>query len=1126
MFTRWYRSSLLLLVLCVGFSLPAFAQSLSHWEQANPSGFGDPLTVEVSALEPFDGYLYAGSTNLTAGARVYRSADGLKWDSVSQPGFGVPHDTAPRAIVDLAVFGGRIYASTGRGDGAAHLWRSSNGATWTPMTVTGFGDPDTKDVTVLAVFDGMLYAGAANKNTGAQIWRSPSGDNNTWTQVAPTNPGSGPAAVTAFATFGGALYATVESNGPVEVWRSATGSQWEPVVSDGFGDSGVTSSGGMAEFGGYLYVGAGHQMAGAQLWRTNDGAAWDQVLTPGFADANNRQIDSVFTFQNQLYVSTRNAATGLEVWRSADGQAWEQTNADGFGDSHNTASNWANATAGFLGRLYIGTANTVDGGELWRQQAAQPRRTFLPLVALSSPAPTSALARPAPASRPVTAHLVIENVGQYPEPARFMLQQGDRRIWLTRDAIWLTVPDPAAAPPTGKADPDAATRRHGRIRRPSAGSRPGVALRFTFAGADLTHPEGFGPVDTHVCYLIGRDPAAWRTDAPVWSGVRYHDIYPGIDLVVGDSATGLIPWRLDAQPGADLRAVKVLAEGADTMTTEADRLRLQIGQRSVEVALPDSQSAAAPAGPPPGDLLYNVTIGGSAYDSGYASAVDAAGNMYVTGETESTNFPVSPGVIDPTNGGATELNEAFVAKYSADGSQLLFATYLGGSAADIGWGIAVSGELPYVIGETASNDFPGMSGTVQGTDMFVAALTADGKGLRYVTRLGGSGEDIGYALAVENSNVFLTGLTKSGDLAGTNCAGATDGDMVVARLGSIGLPVFTWCFGGTDFDAGYAIAARQGAAFATGESWSPDWLLSGPAQGGDIMVVRIEADGAWGDATLAGVTGDEVGNGIAVDWDGNAYIAGTTNSASFPVTAGTPAYGGGDSDAFVLKLDTAFAFDFATFLGGDGEDTAAALAVDTARGLYVAGSTASTNFPATVGSRASGRDGFVARLHLASTARTDKVTYATYLGGANDDWATGIATDTGGNAFVSGSYAAAETRDSYVAFAAKVKVSSPPAAPAVTIATSGSNVRLSWLTVSGAAKYQVFRSSAPYFKPNEWGSLLTLAEQTATSYTDSNALTQVNACYYVVKSLSAAPEHASVNSKRVGKFTFQLVKGN
>ena len=344
---------------------------IPSWQQANSNGFGDPKEQEVSAVEAFNSYLYAGTHKVIDplaifdGARIFRSADGVTWMPVTQPGFQNPHDSAPPAILDFVVFGNRLYASTGRGGNQAQIWRTSNGVSWAPMVAAGFGDPEIHDIAALAVYNGMIYAGASSQVSGARIFRSLSGDSNTWNPVAPAAPTMPAAGVTGFAVFDGALYATIESEAPVQIWRS-TGGTWTSVMNNGFGDSLTTSTGGMAVFGGYLYVGAGNSAVGAQLWRTRDGANWEQAIAPGFGDANNQVIEMVFVFQNQLYASVNNAVTGIEFWHSSNGTLWEQANQDGFGDSNNSTSNRSNATADFLSGLYLGTSNIVDGGELWR----------------------------------------------------------------------------------------------------------------------------------------------------------------------------------------------------------------------------------------------------------------------------------------------------------------------------------------------------------------------------------------------------------------------------------------------------------------------------------------------------------------------------------------------------------------------------------------------------------------------------------------------------------------------------------------------------------------------------------------------------------------------------------------
>jgi len=350
------------------------APLVTEWEQATVSGFGVPGTLEATAVELFNGDLYAGTWNpvdpgpLFDGAQIFRSPDGSTWTAVTQPGFGSAHDNAPPAILDFVVFNGRLYAGTGRGN-ASQVWRSLDGTTWAPMNVTGFSDPDNVNVTAFAVYGGMIYAGVTNQVTGAQVWRSFSGDNNTWVQVAPTDPGTAPASITAFAEFplDGGLYAAVEfeADAPAQVWRSY-GGDWEIVISDGFGDNATLSTGGMAAFQGSLYVGAGNENSGAQLWRSSDGNIWTAAVPPGSGDPNNQEIEMVAVLQDRLCASVRDGVTGIEIWRTADGLLWEQVSPGGFGDSNNTGTNHSNATAAFDGRLYVGTLNTVDGGELWR----------------------------------------------------------------------------------------------------------------------------------------------------------------------------------------------------------------------------------------------------------------------------------------------------------------------------------------------------------------------------------------------------------------------------------------------------------------------------------------------------------------------------------------------------------------------------------------------------------------------------------------------------------------------------------------------------------------------------------------------------------------------------------------
>lgn len=342
------------------------------WEQVNTSGFGSAQILEVSAIQAFGAYLYAGTYNpldpgnQLDGAQIFRSANGETWDAVTDPGFGSDHDNAPPAILDFASYNGYLYAGTGRGN-ASQLWRSQNGTIWAPVDVTGFGDPDNVEVSILGAYNGQLYAAVANEVTGVQIWRSFSGNNNTWTKVTSPVSGTGFAKVTGMAEFNGGLFVAVESEAPAQIW-STFGGDWTVDVDDGFGDPKTTMTGGLVVFNEHLFAGAGNSESGPQLWRSADGEIWELALTPSTANADNEKIEMLTVFQGQLYAGIKNSVTGLEVWRTVNGMVWERANGNGFGDSNNSTTNASNAAALFADQLYLGTSNDVDGGEIWRMQ--------------------------------------------------------------------------------------------------------------------------------------------------------------------------------------------------------------------------------------------------------------------------------------------------------------------------------------------------------------------------------------------------------------------------------------------------------------------------------------------------------------------------------------------------------------------------------------------------------------------------------------------------------------------------------------------------------------------------------------------------------------------------------------
>jgi hypothetical protein len=360
-------------------------------------------------------------------------------------------------------------------------------------------------------------------------------------------------------------------------------------------------------------------------------------------------------------------------------------------------------------------------------------------------------------------------------------------------------------------------------------------------------------------------------------------------------------------------------------------------------------------------LVYSTYLGGSGSEYGQSIAVDSAGNAYVTGSTASDDFPTA-NALQSTYEGADASGyggDAFVAKLTADGSGLVYSTYLGGSGGDYGQSIAVdSASQAHVTGGTRSFDFPTVN-PLQATygsglrDAFVAKLTADGRGLIYSTYLGGMSEDGGTGITVDSEGyAYVTGSAESGD-----------------------------------FPTAYPLQATY---------------AGGGTNGGDAFVAKLRVDGSGLIySTYLGSKFDDSGSDIAVDSAGNAYITGSTFGNDFPIARPLQGTSGGSDDAFVAKLNASgSALVYSTYLGGRSQDHGRGIAVDSAGNAYVTGETASDDFPTAHplhGTRG-GDDAFVAKL----TADGRALVYSTYLGGSGYDYGQSIAVDSAGNAYVTG----------------------------------------------------------------------------------------------------------------------------
>ena len=366
-----------------------FAPGTPGWQQSNLNGFGERTNESLTALEGFNGQLFAGVTNYTYGSTVWHTDDGANWQRVSEPGFTNALSVTNAVLFDLIEFKGNLYAGTGVwwNDGiAGQVWRTSDGQSWTQVVDNGFGNPQNNGVVAFGKFQDLLYAATINNDTGLEIWRSPTGNLLDWTRVVNAGFGGGVEYNISypFQEFNGQLYVGVESNNAhgsngLRIFRSSDGITWTQVNQDGFGNRNNNHPGAFAVFQGQLYIGVRNHTAGGQIWRSSDGQQWTQVIGNGFGDLNNYKIESLALFDNALYAVADNGETGMEVWRTQDGVQWQQVNGDGFGSLTNYWTLWGNATSVFNNALYIGVTNYATGATLWR---SVPTLTlYLPMIA-------------------------------------------------------------------------------------------------------------------------------------------------------------------------------------------------------------------------------------------------------------------------------------------------------------------------------------------------------------------------------------------------------------------------------------------------------------------------------------------------------------------------------------------------------------------------------------------------------------------------------------------------------------------------------------------------------------------------------------------------------------------------
>jgi uncharacterized repeat protein (TIGR01451 family) len=603
------------------------------------------------------------------------------------------------------------------------------------------------------------------------------------------------------------------------------------------------------------------------------------------------------------------------------------------------------------------------------------------------------------------------NQGQSDPRVKFLARGSGYGLYLTADEAVLTLQHSTS--------------------RPQHSAQPISVVRMRLAGTSAPAlVSGTDELPGKSNYLIGNDPAKWHRNIPQFARVRYHDVYPGIDLIYYGSQ-GQLEYDFEIAPGHDPRQVALKFQGSENLTIDASGdLVLGIGGSDIQLHAPRvyqrfgaEQRTVAGRFALRGNgkdevgfelgaydrdrtliidpiLTYSTYLGGSGIESCSAItglpftpgcpaiAVDAVSSAYVAGSTTSTDFPPQPGVMGSLTGTAN----LFIAKFSPAGNALQFATYLGGNAVDYTAGIAVDNGFNVIVaGTTTSSDFPtdGTNAAFQtppvsaGKHVFVSKLDSTGHTLLYSTYLAGSGADVASGLALDpGGNAYVTGTSSS--------------------------PLFP-VSGGFPTTVG----AYQPAPKAINQFFMSK--VNPNASGSASLPYSTYVGGS---SPASGVT---VGGGIAVDSTSNAYITGGTTFTDMPVLNAFQGTNKGGLDVFVTRINPAGAegtqLVYSTYLGGTGDDVGYGVAVDSSTNAYVTGSTSSGDFnvggasttPELQAKNLGGVDAFLAKLGVAcvptptTTCNTPlPLSYFTYLGGSGTDIGTAVAVDGSQGARITG----------------------------------------------------------------------------------------------------------------------------